>query len=149
MVESSRGRWALARVAVLLLAVAVLSPVSPFLLVSVPLAVLLLAFRSGRLSSALLAAGLAWLAFTPTAGSMTPLWYGERAWALVTAGAFVGATLLWPQARLALRSIAAVASGFFLTIFLSWTIESPGDWVERLIPLSFALLLSWLGSRSE
>ena len=45
--------------------------------------------------------------------------------------------------------IAAVASGFFLTIFLSWTIESPGDWVERLIPLSFALLLSWLGSRSE
>jgi len=144
MVESSRGRWALARVAVLLLAVAVLSPVSPFLLVSVPLAVLLLAFRSGRLSSALLAAGLAWLAFTPTAGSMTPLWYGERAWALVTAGAFVGATLLWPQARLALRSIAAVASGFVVFgVFglvrsgalakLDWWMASELRWTSRVV----------------
>jgi hypothetical protein len=111
-VDSSRGRWALARIAALLLAVALLSPVSPFLLVSVPLAVLLLAFRSRRLSSALLAAGLAWLAFTPTGEAMTPLWYGERAWTLITAGAFVGATLLWPRARLAIRAIAAVAFGF-------------------------------------
>jgi sodium/proline symporter len=42
--------------------------------------------------------------------------------------------------------IAAASAGFFLTIILSWTIESPGDWVERLIPLGLALLLSWLGS---
>ena len=45
--------------------------------------------------------------------------------------------------------IAAVATGFCLTLILSWTIESPGDWVERLIPLGLALLLSWLGSRPE
>ena len=45
--------------------------------------------------------------------------------------------------------IAAVATGFLLTIILSWTIESPGDWVERLTPLSLALLLSWLGSRPK
>jgi sodium/proline symporter len=45
--------------------------------------------------------------------------------------------------------VSAVTTGFFLTILLSWTIESPGDWVERLVPLGIALLLSWLGSRSN
>jgi len=43
--------------------------------------------------------------------------------------------------------IAALASGFCLTILLSWTIDSPGDWVERLVPLFLALLLSLIGSR--
>jgi sodium/proline symporter len=42
--------------------------------------------------------------------------------------------------------IAAVATGFTLTVLLSWTVESPGDWVERLIPLGIALLLAWTGS---
>jgi len=45
--------------------------------------------------------------------------------------------------------VAAVSCGFLLTVILSWTIESPGDWVERLIPLGLALLLSWQGSRPE
>jgi len=43
--------------------------------------------------------------------------------------------------------IATVTTGFTLTVLLSWTIDSPGDWVERLLPLAVALLLSWLGSR--
>ena len=42
--------------------------------------------------------------------------------------------------------IATVTTGFTLTVLLSWTIDSPGDWVERLVPLALALLLSWLGS---
>jgi sodium/proline symporter len=45
--------------------------------------------------------------------------------------------------------IAAVACGFTLTVVLSWTIDSPGDWVERLVPLALALLLSWTGSRKS
>lgn len=142
--EPSRRRWALARVAALLLAVALLSPVSPVLLVAVPLAVLLLAFRSGRLSSALLAAGLAWLAFAPPGGSTTPLWYGERAWALITAAAFVVVTLLWSRAQLALRAIIAVASGFaafgLFGLFrpgalakLDWWMASELRWTSRVI----------------
>ena len=43
--------------------------------------------------------------------------------------------------------IAAMAGGFALTVALDWTVESPGDWVERLVPLGFALLLAWLGAR--
>jgi len=43
--------------------------------------------------------------------------------------------------------IATLGSGFSLTVLLSWTIDSPGDWLERLVPLFLALLLSWIGSR--
>ena len=43
--------------------------------------------------------------------------------------------------------IAALCSGFVLTVALDWTVQSPGDWVERLVPLGFALLLAWIGAR--
>jgi sodium/proline symporter len=43
--------------------------------------------------------------------------------------------------------IAALCSGFLLTVALSWTIDSPGDWVERLLPLALALALALAGSR--
>jgi len=43
--------------------------------------------------------------------------------------------------------IAALSTGFLLTVVLSWTVASPGDWVERLVPLALALCLAWLGSR--
>jgi sodium/proline symporter len=42
--------------------------------------------------------------------------------------------------------IATLATGFLLTVILSWTVASPGDWVERLVPLALALCLAWLGS---
>lgn len=44
--------------------------------------------------------------------------------------------------------IAALAVGFLLTVALSWTVESPGDWVERLLPLLVAGVLAWIGSKS-
>jgi sodium/proline symporter len=43
--------------------------------------------------------------------------------------------------------VAALTTGFVLTVLLSWTVESPGDWVERLVPLALALLLAWIGER--
>jgi sodium/proline symporter len=43
--------------------------------------------------------------------------------------------------------IAALCCGFALTVALSWTVESPGDWIERLLPLGLALVLAWIGAR--
>jgi sodium/proline symporter len=43
--------------------------------------------------------------------------------------------------------IATVSTGFLLTVVLSWTVDSPGDWVERLLPLLLALGLALWGSR--
>lgn len=45
--------------------------------------------------------------------------------------------------------IAALASGFLATVVLSWTVDSPGDWVERLLPLALALTLALLGARKK
>jgi sodium/proline symporter len=54
---------------------------------------------------------------------------------------------LWRGTVLPGWRIAALAAGFLLTVTLSWTVDSPGDWVERLVPLAVALALAWLGSR--
>jgi len=43
--------------------------------------------------------------------------------------------------------IAAMTSGFVLTVILNWTTETPGDIAERYIPMLIALALAWWGSR--
>ncbi len=43
--------------------------------------------------------------------------------------------------------LGAMASGFILTVILSWTADTPGDIVERYIPMLVALSLAWYGTR--
>lgn len=43
--------------------------------------------------------------------------------------------------------IAAMSSGFVLTVVLSWTTDTPGDVAERYIPMLVALGLAWWGSK--
>jgi sodium/proline symporter len=45
--------------------------------------------------------------------------------------------------------IAAMVTGFTLTVLISWTTESPGDIAERYIPMLIALALAWRGSQKE
>jgi sodium/proline symporter len=56
---------------------------------------------------------------------------------------------LWRGPVAAPWRIAALSTGFLLTVVLSWTVDSPGDWVERLLPLSLALALALLGARGQ
>jgi len=56
---------------------------------------------------------------------------------------------LWRGAVAPCWRIAALSTGFLLTVVLSWTIDSPGDWVERLLPLAAALVLALTGSRKR
>ena len=42
--------------------------------------------------------------------------------------------------------VAALCLGFGLTVVLSWSIPTPGDWAERLVPLVLALALAWRGA---
>jgi sodium/proline symporter len=42
--------------------------------------------------------------------------------------------------------IAAMTTGFVLTVILSWTTDTPGDIAERYIPMLSALGLAWWGS---
>jgi sodium/proline symporter len=45
--------------------------------------------------------------------------------------------------------IAAMSSGFVLTVVLNWTTDTPGDIAERYIPMLVALFLAWQGSKSK
>jgi sodium/proline symporter len=56
---------------------------------------------------------------------------------------------LWRGAVAPRWRIAALSTGFLLTVALSWTVDSPGDWVERLAPLAAALALALTGSRKR
>jgi sodium/proline symporter len=56
---------------------------------------------------------------------------------------------LWRGAVAPRWRIAALSTGFLLTVALSWTVDSPGDWVERLVPLAAALALALTGSRKR
>jgi hypothetical protein len=45
--------------------------------------------------------------------------------------------------------IAAMASGFVLTVILNWATDTPGDIAERYIPMLAALGLAWWGSKKS
>lgn len=107
---SGRG-WALARAVAVTIATLALAPVDPVALVGLPAAVLLLAFGDRRPLAVGLAAGLLFVGFTG-GSSADPLWYAERAWALLLAGGFVLATLWIPTRGLLARSLAALGVAF-------------------------------------
>jgi len=38
-----------------------------------------------------------------------------------------------------------MATGFLLTVALSFAPDAPGDAVERLVPFALGLLIAWMG----
>ena len=113
---TSRG-WALTRALALGLAVAAFSPVDPLVLVFVPLAVQILAFRWDSRGGLVLAAAALVVAFAGlTRSPADPLWYVERAWSLLLGGSFVVATVLWPRRGVVSRGLAATAAAFGLVV---------------------------------
>jgi len=56
---------------------------------------------------------------------------------------------LWRGPVLPNWRVAAMATGFTLTVILNWTTDTPGDIAERYIPMLAALLLAWYGSRNS
>ena len=45
--------------------------------------------------------------------------------------------------------IAAMVTGFTMTVIISWATETPGDIAERYIPMVIALALAWHGSKKK
>jgi sodium/proline symporter len=56
---------------------------------------------------------------------------------------------LWRGRVAPAHRITALAAGFSLTVILSWTVDSPGDWVERLLPLFLALGVALAGAKKH
>lgn len=145
---SSRA-WSLARAGLLVVAVALTAPVSPLVLVGVPLAVLLAAFDR-RDPMALAAAGLILLlAFGGIGGAADdPVWFAERGWALLLGGGFVAATVVAEEAGVLARSVAAV--GLAAAGLAALGLVRPGLlaeldwWVERDLTTAAVAASGWL-----
>lgn len=105
---TSRG-WTLLRAAGLVIAVVVLSPLSPLVLVFLPLAVMLLAFRRRDVLALAMAVVIFGLVFAGGGERADALWLAERGWALLLAGGFVVATVFWEEKGVLFRSMAALA----------------------------------------
>lgn len=131
----SRRRWSLARACGLALLVVLLSPVSPLVLVGIPLAVFLLAYQHRNYVALALAAAILLAAFGTLPARPSPLWYAERAWALMLGGGFVLAGLFLRSSGVMVRSLAAVAIAMAAVAFsaalrpallseIDWWVES-------------------------
>lgn len=148
---SERG-WSLLRAGTLAGAVVVTAPVSPLVLVAVPAAVQLLAFRRHEVLALVLAGVLLALTFADVGAASGPLWYAERGWALLVGGGFVAATALWERAGLTARAVTAVgvaAAAVALVGLLRPGLLTELDWwVERELStaaMAAAELLSAVG----
>lgn len=127
---SSRG-WALLRAVALAVCVVVVAPINPLVLVTLPVAILLLAFRPYDVRALLFAGLLIVLVFGDVRGSHEALWYAERGWALLVAGGFVLATALVERRSLLLRGLgglAAGAAGLGVTGWLDPALLREFDW---------------------
>lgn len=140
--------WAFLRALWLALAVVLLAPVSPIVLVGLPLAVLLLAFHHRSYLTLGMAALLVALAFGGRPEHVEPLWYAERGWALLLGGSFVVATLALSRRNVMLRSIGALgaaAAVVFCTALLRPSLVSELDWsmggeIQRAAGLTIEML---------
>lgn len=144
---STRG-WTLLRATLLVVAAALTAPVSPLVLVGVPLAVLLLAFDR-RDPAALAASGLILLlAFAGLGEAQEPIWYAERSWALLLGGGFVAATVMYEEAGVLARSVTALgvaAAGLAVTgLFRPELVAELDWWIERELTSAALAASGWL-----
>lgn len=145
----NRRSLAILRAAAIAVAVAMLAPVNPLVLVSLPIGVFLLAFH-GRSLLAVAVAGLLLALGFAGASTATPLWYAERAWALLLAGGFVLATLLLPTRGLLARSFGALGVAFgavgVLAVTRPGVLAEVDWWIGTRLTSTAHTAYEWLGT---
>lgn len=137
------------RFGVLVLALSV-SPVSPLLLVLIPLGLMLVALKPSEFSALL--TGLLLLALTFGSGMASPGsdWFAQRAWAVLLGGGFVVATLVFRRATLLGRSLWALLIGGVAIAAAGMirpeVVVELDAWMADRVQLASVLLLDWTTS---
>ena len=141
MVMPSLARFALLAAALLV------SPISPLLLVLVPLALMLVALRPDDLLAILTGLALLALAFLSGGPTRGTEWFAHRSWPLLLGSGFIVTTLVLRRATLFTRSLAAIcAAGFAVAMvgLLRPTVVVGLDaWMTEQIGLAAVVLLQW------
>ena len=139
----------LIRFGVLVLALS-LSPVSPLVLVLVPLGLMLVALRPDNVKALALGIVVLVLAFASGVSSPGPDWLAERAWALLLGGGFVAATLIVRHASLLARSLYAVVIGSVAVLaaglFRPTVIAGLDEWMLERVHTASVVLLQWIST---
>ena len=137
----------LVRLGVLALALSV-SPVSPALLVLIPLGLMLVALRSNGASGLVTGVVLLLLAFGSGIVSTDPDWFAQRAWGLLLGGGFITATLLMRQSGLLDRSFGAVAVAGVAVIAAGLlrpeVVAGLDSWMSERVQLASVVLIQWV-----
>jgi len=130
-----------------------MSPVSPLVLVCVPFAVFLIAYRSRSFGAVFLAAVILAFVFSVAPPVPSPVWYGERAWALLLGGGFVLAGLVIRNGSVTMRSMVAVGAAFAVVLSAAaWrpAMLSELDWtISGQIRGAAQTAYTWLGAGGE
>lgn len=130
------------------LAVALLvSPISPLLLVVIPLALMLVALRPDDVLAILTGALLLGLAFLPGEPARGTQWFAQRSWPLLLGSGFVVTTLVWRQASLFVRSLAAICAAAAIVAMIALlrpaVVAGLDAWMGEQIQLAAVVLLQW------
>lgn len=125
----------------------VVSPLSPLLLVLIPLALMLVALRADdvmAIATGLVLLGVVFLTGGPEHGTE---WFAHRSWPMLLGSGFVVATLVLRDAPLFTRSLAAIATGGVAVaaagVFRPSVVGNLDGWMTSQIDLASVVLLQW------
>lgn len=108
MVGPAWGMTSLIRLGALAAAVSI-SPISPVLLVLLPLGLMLVALRPDDVLAIVMGLVLLALGFLSGGSARETEWFAQRAWPMLLGSGFVAATLTLRRSDLLTRSLAAVS----------------------------------------
>ncbi len=138
--------FSLIRLGALALALSV-SPISPLLLVSIPLGIMLVALRPTDLLGLVTGIALLGLAFLSWESTRGPDWFAHRSWPVLLGSAFVAMTLLLRGSGLLTRSLGAVATAGFAVLAAGLlrpsVVAGIDGWMAEQIQLAAVVLLQW------
>lgn len=123
------------------------SPISPLLLVLIPLALMLLALRADDAMAVVTGIVLLGVVFLTGGSGHGTEWFAHRSWPLLLGSGFVIATLLLRESSLFARSLVAiVTAGVAVSaaaLFRPSVVAGLDGWMTGQIDLASVVLLQW------
>ncbi|MGD8495501.1 MAG: DUF2232 domain-containing protein [Gemmatimonadales bacterium] len=123
------------------------SPISPLLLVLIPLAMMLVALRADDVAALITGIVLLAVVFLAGGAAHDTEWFAFRSWPLLLGAGFVIATLLLHEANLFTRSLTAVATAFVavaaVALLRPSVVAALDAWMAAQVDLASVVLLQW------
>lgn len=131
----------------ILAAALLVSPISPLLLVLIPLGLMLVALRPDDVPALLTGVALLALAFLSGGPTRGTEWFAHRSWPMLLGSGFVVSTLLLRHSTLLARSLGAVGTAAVAVamagLLRPYVVAGLDGWMGEQIQLAAVVLLQW------